>query len=251
MVNVSIIGSGNVGQHLARAFESSTDAQLIQVYARNRKAIENIVSPDKIISELSELKPADLYIIAVSDSAIAEISQQLPFNGRLVCHTSGSVSLSDADPKNNRGVFYPLQTFSKNKPVDFTDIPLCLECESDAGYEIMKKTASAISNRIYAVDSNQRKAIHVAAVFVNNFVNHLYAIGGRICDENNVPFEILQTLIRETADKIHVLKPAEAQTGPAVRNDQQTIEKHLEFLGNTEYRKIYELLTKSIQNGRI
>lgn len=251
MVNVSIIGSGNVAQHLATAFEKCTDAQLVQIYARNPESLEPLFPDSKIISDISELKSADIYIIAVSDSAIASVSQALPFTGRLVCHTSGTVSLTDADPKNVRGVFYPLQTFSKSKAVDFSRIPICLECESNSAYQTMERAAKAISGTIYAIDSTQRKAIHVAAVFVNNFVNHLYEIGAEICAENGVPFEILQPLIKETADKVRLLSPADAQTGPAVRNDRNTIEKHLEFLHNPKYRKIYEQLTQSIHDGRI
>jgi predicted short-subunit dehydrogenase-like oxidoreductase (DUF2520 family) len=151
---------------------------------------------------------------------------------------------------NRRGVFYPLQTFTKGKKVDFREIPICIESEFSADLEIIKKLANTISEKTYIINSQQRKALHIAAVFVNNFVNHLYQIGNEICLENQVPFEILEALISETAAKVRTLSPDEAQTGPAKREDQQTIEAHLDFLKPDATKKsIYQLLTQSIQNN--
>ncbi|OGS74999.1 MAG: hypothetical protein A3G95_05235, partial [Flavobacteria bacterium RIFCSPLOWO2_12_FULL_31_7] len=191
---------------------------------------------------------ADIYIICVTDNAISDVSNQLPFENRLVVHTSGSTDFDVLDAKNKRGVFYPLQTFSKNKTVDFSEIPICLETENASDYLIVEKLAKSISNSVYKIDGKQRKAIHVSAVFACNFVNHLYEIGNEICVENNIPFEILQPLIEETAQKIKTLSPKDAQTGPAVRNDSKTIEKHIDFLTDENQKEIYKILTKSIQN---
>ncbi|MEL1244571.1 Rossmann-like and DUF2520 domain-containing protein [Flavobacterium sp. DGU11] len=248
MLRVVIIGSGNVAQHLAKAVERSGSATLVQIYARHAEKLAFIVPEDKITASLNNLAEADMYIIAVTDDAIAEVSSKLPFEGRLVVHTSGSVAMEQLDSKNRRGVFYPLQTFSKNKDVDFKKVPLCLESEYENDYVILEELANALSDSVYNTGSEQRKALHVAAVFVSNFSNHMYALGSAICEENNIPFSILNPLIMETADKVNTLSPIQAQTGPAVRHDQKTIEKHLDFLKDNSRKEIYKILTQSIQN---
>jgi predicted short-subunit dehydrogenase-like oxidoreductase (DUF2520 family) len=255
MVKVVIIGSGNVAQHLIAAFKNAqilgSDIDLIQVYSRQTASVSHLLNLDQITNDLDTLAEADLYIIAVSDDAIGAISSQLPFKNRLVVHTSGSVPLHALDEDNRKGVFYPLQTFTKNKAVDFKIIPICLESENATDYQLLDKVAKSISEKVFAINSEQRKALHVAAVFVNNFTNHLYQIGQEICEENQVPFEILKPLIAETANKIIVLSPEEAQTGPAKRNDTITIEAHEAFLSNKSHLKIYKILTQSIQeNGK-
>ncbi|SCX91617.1 Rossmann-like and DUF2520 domain-containing protein [Flavobacterium caeni] len=249
MVTITVIGSGNVAHHLIQAFSQSTAVELVQLFARDSRALEQFSGLAEITDDLSGLKPADLYVIAVSDDAIGMLSERLPFENRLVVHTSGSVSIEGLDHKNRRGVFYPLQTFSKNKTVDFDKIPICLEAQTPDDYKMLETVAGALSKKVYPIDSTQRQALHVAAVFVNNFVNHLYAMGADICDANQIPFEILKPLILETADKVMTLTPNEAQTGPAKRNDAATIQKHLDFLPDNQ-QKIYELLTHSIQHGQ-
>ncbi|WP_269225386.1 Rossmann-like and DUF2520 domain-containing protein [Flavobacterium eburneipallidum] len=249
MVKVILIGSGNVAQHLIKAFAKSEKIDVIQAFSRQKQALTHLVDADKITNNFKDLTEADLYIIAVSDDAIAEVSSQLPFENRLVVHTSGSVSLDALDKKNRNGIFYPLQTFSKKADVDFSQIPLCLECENETDFELLKNLAEIISDKVYEINSEQRKALHVSAVFVNNFVNHLYQMGNKICTENNVPFEILKPLIQETANKIMTLSPNEAQTGPAIRNDKQTIASHLDFLLDENQKNIYQILTQSIQNN--
>ncbi len=248
MIRVVIIGSGNVAQHLISAFLQSTETQIVQVYARQKKALEKYSGSFEITDDLKDLAEADIYIISVSDDAIATVSKELPFQDRLVVHTSGSVSM-DALSSNRKGVFYPLQTFSKSKIVDFKTIPICLESNSPKDFELLEKVARSISEAIYKIDSQQRRALHVAAVFVNNFTNHLYKIGSDICTANQIPFEILQPLIQETAQKIMTLTPVEAQTGPAIRHDSNTIKAHLEFLSDQNQKNIYTILTQSIQNG--
>jgi predicted short-subunit dehydrogenase-like oxidoreductase (DUF2520 family) len=151
--------------------------------------------------------------------------------------------------KNKRGVFYPLQTFSKNVAVDFSEIPICLETQIDADFAILEKVARSISDKVLNISELQRQALHVSAVFVNNFVNQLYQIGNEICLENNISFEVLKPLILETAKKLMTLSPKEAQTGPASRNDKQTIERHLKFLSDENQRNIYKILTQSIQDN--
>lgn len=251
MIQVSIIGSGNVAQHLIQAFSKTTEIELVQVFSRKKETVNHLIISDKIITNLNQIKAADVYILAVTDEAIADISNQLPFKNQLLVHTSGSVAMETLNDNNRKGVFYPLQTFSKSKAVDFKIIPICIEATTEKDYQTLEALANSISNVVYKIYSEQRKALHVAAVFVSNFVNHLYKMGNDICIENKVPFDLLKPLIQETANKINTLSPAQAQTGPAKRNDTQTINAHLSFLTNDNQKEIYNLLTKSIiENGK-
>ncbi|MBF4467380.1 Rossmann-like and DUF2520 domain-containing protein [Flavobacterium sp. LC2016-12] len=251
MIQITIIGSGNVAQHLIKAFSKSEAVEIAQVFSRKKEKLSSLIEFDKIVSNYENLKEADLYIIAVTDNAIAEVSQQLPFNNQLVVHTSGTASIETLDDKNRKGVFYPLQTFSKNKEIDFSIIPICLEADNTFDFRVLETVAKSISKAVFPINSEQRKALHVAAVFVNNFTNHLYQIGQEICEENQVSFDILKPLIQETAEKIKTLEPIDAQTGPAKRNDSSTIEAHLEYLTNENQKNIYKILTQSIQhNGK-
>ncbi|MGO4905110.1 Rossmann-like and DUF2520 domain-containing protein [Flavobacterium sp. W20_MBD1_R3] len=255
MIKVVIIGSGNVAQHLIAAFQNSqksgTEIELVQVYSRHARSVSHLIDLEKITADFSTLAEADVYIISVTDDAIAEVSSSLLFKNRLVVHTSGSVSLNAMNENNRRGVFYPLQTFTKNKAVDFKTIPICLESENGTDYQLLDRVAKSITEKVFAINSQQRKALHVAAVFVNNFTNHLYQLGQEICRENQVSFEILKPLIAETVQKIMVLSPQEAQTGPASRNDTATIEAHEAFLAEGNHLNIYKILTQSIQeNGK-
>jgi predicted short-subunit dehydrogenase-like oxidoreductase (DUF2520 family) len=251
MIRVSIIGSGNVAQHLIVAFSKTTDIELVQVFTRKDAAVAHLINPDKIYTDFNDIIAADLFIIAITDDAITEVSAAIPFSNELVVHTSGSVSIEAIDNKNRQGVFYPLQTFSKSKEVDFKTIPICIETKNEKDFQIIEKVAKSISNTVYKINSEQRKALHIAAVFVCNFVNHLYQIGNDICIENDLPFDILKPLIQETANKILTLSPNQAQTGPAKRKDTQTINAHLSFLSDENQKEIYKMLTKSIiDNGK-
>jgi predicted short-subunit dehydrogenase-like oxidoreductase (DUF2520 family) len=253
MIKVSIIGSGNLAQHLIAAFQNSKNLgdaiELVQVFSRKKKTLINVVDPKLITTDLSKLRDADLYIIAISDDAIGAVAAHLPFKNRLVAHTSGSVGLAVLTNNNRRGVFYPLQTFTKSKAIDFETVPICLESENATDFLLLDKVAKSISNNVFAINSEQRKALHVAAVFVNNFSNHLYTIGNEICQNNQVPFAILKPLILETAQKIMTVAPKDAQTGPAKRNDRSTIEAHQLFLSDKNQSTIYKIITQSIQDN--
>ena len=249
MLQVVIIGSGNVAQHLIKAFEVTPQVELVQAFARRPEKLAHLLPPEKITNTFSNLADADVYIIAISDDAIGDVSSQLPFNSKLVVHTSGSAGMYQIDSKNRRGVFYPLQTFSKNKAIDFSMIPICLESEQKEDYNILETLANVLSNNVYSIDSAQRQSLHVAAVFVSNFTNHMYSIGSQICADNTISFDILKPLIQETANKINILTPLQAQTGPAVRNDKKTLQKHLDFLQDSNQKAIYTLLTQSIQKA--
>lgn len=246
MITVSIIGSGNVATHLISAFNKAEGVSLAQVVTRNPIAVAPLLDASQIITDYHDMLPVDLVILAVTDGAIAAVSEQLPFENQMVVHTSGSVSMTALHPKNHGGVFYPLQTFTKGKEIDFSTIPLCLEAERQSDYELLETAAKAITSVTYSVNSDQRKALHVAAVFVCNFVNHMYQIGSDLCDEHQLDFGLLQPLIQETATKIISLSPQEAQTGPARRQDSATINAHLSILNKSNQKELYTLLTKSI-----
>jgi len=253
MIKVSIIGSGNVAQHLIVALQNSiingAEIELVQVLTRQKTTLSHLLDFNKITDDWSTLAEADLYIIAVSDDAISNVSEQIPYKNKLVVHTSGGISLEALASNNRKGVFYPLQTFSKNKVVNSKTIPICIESQNASDFQLLQKVAQSISDSVFAINSEQRKALHVAAVFVCNFSNHMYKIGNDICIENNLPFEILSPLIQETAEKITQLSPIEAQTGPAIRNDKETINAHLTFLSDEKQKNIYTILTQSIQNN--
>ncbi|MEM6722303.1 MAG: Rossmann-like and DUF2520 domain-containing protein [Bacteroidota bacterium] len=245
MVKVVILGAGNIAQHLYTVFEAAEGITVVQVYNRSAKALlyfQNVATT----TDLKALGNADIYIIAVADDAIASIANKLPFTNRLVVHTSGSANMHVLNKKNRRGVFYPLQTFTKGTKVDFSTIPICLESQEKADFPLLQKMANAIGSPSYKISSEQRRALHVSAVFVNNFSNHLYRIAHEICEANNVPFNILHPLIQETAHKINTLTPYMAQTGPAKRGDQKTINDHLAKLDKDIHKEIYTLLTQSI-----
>ena len=244
MIKVVVLGSGNVGFHLAKIFLSSNDIELVQVFGRKKSNLEYLQKIVATTTNINELLDADVYIVAISDGSITEFTKTLNLPNKLVVHTSGNTSI-DAISSKKAGVFYPLQTFSKNKEVDFNQIPICIEAANQQDLIVLKKLASLISDQVYIIDSKQRKMMHLAAVFVNNFVNHLYTIGHQICEDNKIPFEILLPLINETAEKVESCNPSDAQTGPAKRNDQQTIKNQMKLL-NLDTQKIYSTLTQSI-----
>lgn len=244
MISVVILGSGNVASHLIDAFLKIDEIDLKQVYARNLKDLETLKKDVPTTNSIEFLKKADVTIISVSDDAISELSSKI--KNSLVVHTSGSVGMNALKNPTNKGVFYLLQSFSKDKEINFTNIPICLEAEQNKDFILLERLASLLQGNIYHLDSTQRKRIHVAAVFVNNFTNHMYSIAYNICKKHNVPFDILYPLIVETSQKIKNLSPEEAQTGPAKRNDEETIKNHLNLL-NQQQQELYLKITQSIQ----
>ncbi|CAA0235471.1 DUF2520 domain-containing protein [Tenacibaculum maritimum] len=250
MISIVIIGNGNVAAHLIDAFLASKEVNLVQVFARDIEKVAHLKHQTSTTNSLKLLKNADIIIIAVSDDAISDIADSIASKSALVVHTSGGASINLLKNNSRKGVFYPLQSFSKDKKVDFKTIPLCLEAQTNDDLMLLEKLALTIGNAIYHINSKQRKQLHIAAVFVNNFVNHLYHIGSDICEKHDIPFEILHPLIIETASKIQQLSPKNAQTGPAIRNDQKTLISHLKSLCSQQ-QYIYKILTKSIQeNGK-
>ncbi|MCB0463470.1 MAG: DUF2520 domain-containing protein [Flavobacteriaceae bacterium] len=248
MISVILIGAGNVAQHLYKVFSTSNKIKVNQWYNRHLQKLQMFKNDVEIIDDIVLLKEADVYVITISDDAVSELSKQLPFSNELVVHTSGSVNLHHLEKKNRRGVFYPLQTFSKDAELNFNDVPICIEVEHKTDYHILKDIAIAIGSPYYRVNSLQRGALHLAAVFVNNFTNQLYRVAHEITESESVDFNILKPLIKETAKKLDTLSPYLAQTGPAKRNDKKTIKKHLASLDNEMHKDIYKLLTKAIKD---
>ncbi|BAO76946.1 Rossmann-like and DUF2520 domain-containing protein [Winogradskyella sp. PG-2] len=247
MISVVLIGAGNVATHLYKAFSKAENVSVTQWYNRTRSSISSYVNEVDITDSLKDLKKADIYIIAVSDDSIAQLSEDLPFSNRLVAHTSGSVSIHDMNKKNKLGVFYPLQTFSKNTELDFSEVPICIEIIEKKNLKLLKDLAEAIGCKAYKVYTEQRQTMHLAAVFVNNFTNQMYRIAHEIGETENVDFNLLKPLLLETARKVQHISPYMAQTGPAKRNDKKTIKRHLKQIEKDEHKKIYELLTNSIK----
>ena len=244
MISVVILGSGNVALQLIRAFLKIDTINLKQVYTRNQEDINTLKDSINTTNDISLLKQADITIIAVSDEAISSISSHI--KNSFVVHTSGSVDMKSLNNIGRKGVFYPLQSFSKKKLVDFKNIPICLESETNEDLLKLEELVSLLQSKSYILSSHQRKKIHVAAVFANNFSNHMYTIANEICEKYNIPFDILHPLIEETSNKIKNLTPEKAQTGPAKRNDAETIENHLNLLSEKQ-QEIYLKITQSIQ----
>ena len=247
MVSVVLLGTGNISAHLLNAFLKAKDVELRQVYGRDDSALAGFKSSIDTTNSLDSLLPADIYILAITDSAISTVSAAINQMKGIVAHTSGSVSLNTIQAK-RKAVFYPLQTFTKNKSVDFQKIPICIEAESKDDLYKLEILAISISSVVHEISSKQRRKIHLSAVLVNNFTNHLYHWANDICSENNIPFKLLQPLIQETVNKIEYLSPREAQTGPARRDDVETMRHHLEQLKDPLQKKIYQLLSESIKN---
>ena len=245
MYSVIIIGYGNVGQALTKAIQDTDEFFVNQVYCRNPRQLSTLPSAP-MVSDLTSLKEADIYLVCVSDDAIAWVAEALPFNDRLVAHTSGSIPLHMLGSQERAGVFYPLQTFTSNQVPDWKTIPLCLEVKKEEDMKLLKLLGKSLSQKVYEISSEQRKKLHLAAVIVNNFVNHLYYLGEGVCKEHDIPFEILHPLIMETAEKVQKLAPYDAQTGPARRNDQKTLNSQLLQVKDTPLEEIYQTLTSSI-----
>jgi len=249
--NVVLIGAGNLATQLALTLHEK-GIQVKQVFSRKIESAKELAEKVNagFTNDLSQLiNDANLYVIAVKDSAIQEVLENVNLkDDQLIVHTAGSVPMSILEGfSNNYGVFYPLQTFSKSKKVDFSEIPICIESSHLSNFLKLENLGERISNSVNQINSDERKTLHLAAVFVNNFVNHFYAIGADLLHDKKLDFELLKPLIRETAEKIQTMNPFDAQTGPAKRNDQSILHTHLKMLHDKpELQKIYSFATESI-----
>ena len=240
-----IIGSGNVAWHMAKAFKEA-GIDLIQLYGRNEQELKKLSLEINVEYSTNQLKLADFYLICTSDKAIAEVSKQIPYEQALVAHTSGSLSRDVLEGSYRKASFYPLQTFSKNRKLDYSKIPLFVDAGWESDNILLTDLAKKISTNVMRINHEQRKQMHLSAVFACNFVNHLYAQAEIICNQNDISFNYLLPLIEETADKIKTISPKDAQTGPAVRNDQNIIKFQENLIVNPNQLNIYKILTESI-----
>ena len=253
-IKIAMIGSGNVAWHLSQALED-TGHPVVSIYSRDKKnagklagKMYNANSTDSL--DFSKSK-ANFFIISVNDDNISQVCYDLilPENV-IVAHTSGSQGLDilKSPQKINKGVFYPLQTFSKDAPVQMEEVPFCIEAEDDETENTLVKIAQKISKTVYLVNSEERKILHISAVFACNFTNHLLSIAKEILDYEKLEFDLLKPLINETIRKaLSVVDPKDVQTGPAIRKDFQLMDKHLNYLKNDLLKKdIYQLLSDSI-----
>lgn len=248
---VSIIGSGNVGHNFGKAFRQA--GYLInEIYSRTQQSallLSQTLNCD-YTTDLSQIKSdTDLIILAVNDDALESVIEQIQVKNKLIVHTSGSTPISVFEGKgfNQYGIFYPVQSFSKNETESLEPIPICVEGNNQNTEDLLYSLASSVSTKVYAMDSEKRKALHVAAVFANNFTNHMFHIADDLLKQNNISFEVIRPLLEKTAGKLKTETPLNAQTGPAVRNDRRVIDNHLEYLKNQEdYREIYEKVTANI-----
>lgn len=248
MIKVVLLGTGNVARFLFHSFNEQQTTKIIQVVGRNKGALDYFKAHVPVEQNFQKIMQADVYIIALKDDAIANVAESLNIKEGLLVHTSGSVSIKAIPAKVRRGVLYPLQTFSNTEVSKGQIVPFCIEAEDIADYKILTKMALTISETALKISSSQRKFLHLAAVFANNFTNHMYHLAYTICEENKVPFSILEPLINETSLKIKTQIPFEAQTGPALRGDQETIKKHLSLLSDSRVKEIYSLLSQSIHD---
>jgi predicted short-subunit dehydrogenase-like oxidoreductase (DUF2520 family) len=249
---VVMIGAGNLAFHLSQAVKRA-GMEVVQVYSRTEESaclLGNLLGCSYTTDNKGISREGDLYILSLTDEAIVDFSNKLDFSGKIVVHTSGGLDMDVLKGVTRYyGVVYPVQTFSKEKEVDFMKIPLCIEAVNESVKNVLFDFAGEFSPELYSLDTPRRRKLHVAAVFACNFVNHMYFIASEILKSENLPFDLLRPLILETANKMNELSPFAAQTGPAKRNDQLVIKKHLDLLSfSPEFREIYRELTGSIRN---
>ena len=251
-MRIVMIGAGRLASHLTRALYQAGH-EILQVYSRTGKSaipLARMVNAVPV-TDVSELAAgADLYIMSVKDDALATLIPQVSeiVKDKVVVHTAGSVPMSVFEGHaEHYGVFYPMQTFSKEREVDFAEIPCFLEAGDAPTLELLGQVAASVSRKVYSLSSEQRRYLHLAAVFACNFVNHCYAMASDLLQKNGIPFEVMYPLIDETAAKVHAMSPAQAQTGPAVRYDTSVITRQSEMLkDNPVVREVYDKMSLSI-----
>ena len=252
-MRITFIGAGRVATHLAKALQA--EHQVVQVYSRNLQHAQRLAQQidAQAIDQFDQLSSeTDLVIIAVSDQAIAAviqaISAYLPHS--LIVHTSGSTDLLTLEKQHKRaGVFYPLQTFSLEREVNWSETPLFVEASKQQDLELLTALAHSLSQRVYSYSSKQRQTLHLAAVFACNFSNYCYDMAKQIVDAEQVDFSLLYPLLLETADKATHNEPKQMQTGPAMRGDQNILNMHAQLLAasnRADLAQVYELLSNGI-----
>lgn len=251
-MEIVVIGSGNVATHFAHALQN-VGHRIMQVYSRNLVSAQLLANQvdAEAINDFSQITDyADLYILAIPDDALYEVVTQIQPKRGICVHTSGSVPMDVLKPLSSKiGVVYSPQTFVKSLEMNYSELPICLEASSGEVLQTLKKLVIPTSKNIYDISSEQRRKLHLAAVFVNNFVNALNATGQDLTRENGVPFDILFPIMASTAERAKQGDLWQLQTGPAARGDKQTIANHRKLLSSDpEKLQIYDLMTALIQS---
>ena len=246
-----ILGSGNVATHLSLALASLEGIEICQVYSPTEAHAEILaerLNCDFVTDPTQIRKDADVYLFALKDQALETVIRAVPANNGLWLHTSGSMPMQVFAGYTERyGVLYPLQTFSKSKEISFQGIPLFIECHREEDKNCLEELARRLSGKVCELSSEKRRSLHLAAVFACNFTNHIYALAEEILAKEGLSRDYLFPLIDETAAKVHELPAQEAQTGPAIRYDENIINKHLGMLADDpDVQTLYRLLSQSI-----
>ena len=250
-MKIVLIGAGNLATHLGKALHAAGH-DMVQVFSRTMQSAETLASllDAEPLTDMAQVRDdADVYIFSVKDSALEQLISQLCGGEKKVfLHTAGSMPMSVFREKAlHYGVLYPMQTFSKQREVDFSIIPCFIEANDEFALKQIEDLAGQISHRVYQLSSEDRKYLHLSAVFACNFANHCYAASQELLQQHGIPFDVMLPLIDETAAKVHGMTPKEAQTGPAVRYDENVIGKQIQLLENQPYfQKIYDCMSKSI-----
>ena len=268
-MKIVFLGSGNVATHLSQALNHSMSDEVVQVYsptAENAESLAELLSCG-YCTDISDVDVnADIYICSVKDSAQRQVWLALKkhFNEsdvnlaeKIVVHTAGALAMNGEDGLSNVfpncGVVYPVQSFSKQRAVDLSHTPFLIEATNPSTLEKLRRLVATVSDRCYEATTRQRNALHPAAVFASNFANHMYAIAHRLMEKNGLPFDILIPLIQETAQKVMEVAPVAAQTGPAVRGDEEVMSKQEKKLmedGSEVELEIYRIVSRNIQTYR-
>ena len=247
MIRIVLLGNGNVAYHLHRALLAASGIELVQMVARRDDAFSDFEpgTPRGLLG--GPIADADVYLIAVADSAIEAVSGHLRDKTGLVAHTSGARDLEALRGISRQGVFYPLQTFSRERELDFREIPLCLEAGLPEDLHLLRALAESLSQNVFELEVTARRQLHLAAVFVNNFANHMVYLGETLCQKQGLPENMLRPLLRETFSKLETLNAFQSQTGPARRRDQVTQQAHMSLLKDSLQRELYQIISESIQ----
>ena len=244
MLGVTVLGNGNVGSFFAQLCSTHPQIKLVQWYGRTNNFLPTVKTEK--ISQLTALKQTDLLLLCIKDDALATLAQKIKVSG-LVAHTSGTVPMTALEQHPSHGVCYPLQTISKSEFPSVNEVPLCIEGNNAVALDTLKQFATLLGMPQQEINSEQRKTLHLAAVFTNNFANHLFARAEVLCQQQQVDFKLLLPLLMRSVQQLHTQQPIALQTGPARRQDKKTLAAHLELLEEASNKEIYTLLTKAIQ----
>lgn len=250
-MKVISVGAGRLAWHLVQAL-SGAGHEVVQVYSRTEESAAALAAKvgAQPVCRIDDVGDADVYVVAVKDAVLADVVRQLCKGraARVFLHTAGSMPMQVFDGlAAHYGVFYPMQTFSKERALDFSRIPIFLEGSDPVALGVARTLAESVSRQVVELSGEGRRRLHLAAVFACNFANHCYELASEVLQEQGLPFSVMQALVDETAAKVSELSPRQAQTGPAVRYDQNVMEAQLSLLADRPLaQQIYRLMSKSI-----